>query len=308
MTKSPHPSFAKLAASWDLSLRADAYASNTQRAYAVALSTFAAWMGETYPDVSATDVTRDHVRGFLVHVRETRSTSTARGWFAGIRHFFRFLVAEEEMDKDPTSGVKTPPAGEPHTPVLSMKDMTRLLATTAGKGFIARRDHAILRLFMDGGLRRSELTGLKVSDVDLVQRMVFVAGKGSKRSGPRNRAVPFGVKTAQALDRYLRERDRHPLASTTSALWLGDRNRGQISGDGIEAVVSRRAESVGLKVHPHMFRHTWASEFRAADGSEGDLMVLGGWRSRLMLDRYGRAAAVDRARESYQRLSLGDRL
>ena len=53
---------------------------------------------------------------------------------------------------------------------------------------------------------------------------------------------------------------------------------------------------------------TWASEFRWADGSEGDLMVLGGWKSRQMLDRYGRSGAEERAREAYQRLSLADRL
>ncbi len=57
-----------------------------------------------------------------------------------------------------------------------------------------------------------------------------------------------------------------------------------------------------------MLRHTWASEFRRAGGSEGDLMILGGWRSRNMLDRYGRDVAEDRAREAYRRLSVTDRL
>jgi integrase len=73
-------------------------------------------------------------------------------------------------------------------------------------------------------------------------------------------------------------------------------------------MLERRGAKVGLKIHPHMFRHDWASAFRAAGGSEGDLMVLGGWRSRQMLDRYGRAAAEDRARDTYRRLSFGDRL
>jgi integrase len=74
-------------------------------------------------------------------------------------------------------------------------------------------------------------------------------------------------------------------------------------------MLKRRAALVGLEgVHPHVFRHSWASAFRAAGGSEGDLLVLGGWRSRAMLDRYGKAAAADRAAESYRRLSLGDRL
>ena len=88
----------------------------------------------------------------------------------------------------------------------------------------ARRDTAIIMLFLDGGLRLSELAGLQVADVDLRDRIVFVAGKASRRSGPRHRAVPLGVKAARALDRYLRERRQHPYVDTLR-LWLGSRGR-----------------------------------------------------------------------------------
>lgn len=69
---------------------------------------------------------------------------------------------------------------------------------------MSRRDAAIIYLFLDCGLRLAELAGLTVDDVDLRDRIVYVAGKGSNRSGPRRRAVRAGVKCAQALDRYLR--------------------------------------------------------------------------------------------------------
>ena len=65
---------------------------------------------------------------------------------------------------------------------------------------------------------------LQVADVDLRDRIVFVAGKASRRSGPRHRAVPLVVKAARALDRYLRERRRHSYADTPR-LWLGSRGR-----------------------------------------------------------------------------------
>ena len=77
-------------------------------------------------------------------------------------------------------------------------------------------------LFLDGGLRLSELAGLQVADVDLRDRIVYVVGKASRRSGARHRAVPLGVKAARSLDRYLRERRRHPYADTPR-LWLGSR-------------------------------------------------------------------------------------
>ena len=157
----------------------------------------------------------------------------------------------------------------PEPPVLAHADLRALLATGAGTDFTARRDTAIIMLFLDGGLRLSELAGLQVADVDLRDRIVFVASKASRRSGPRHRAVPIAVKADRALDRYLRERRRHSYADTPRP-WLGRRG------------------------HPHAFRHTWAHAFRAAGGNEGDLMLLGGWRSRAMLDRSGKTAAADR--------------
>jgi site-specific recombinase XerD len=111
--------------------------------------------------------------------------------------------------------------------------------------------------------------------VDLRDRMVYVVGKGSRRSGPRHRAVPLGVKAARGLDRYLRERRRHVYADT-SRLWLGSRGRPALSADGSDAMLNSRGAAAGVRgLHPHAFRHTWAHAFRAAGGNEGDLMLLG---------------------------------
>ena len=113
---------------------------------------------------------------------------------------------------------------------------------------------------------------------------------------------------AKALDRYLRERRRH-LYADTPRLWLGSRGRPALAADGVDAMLKRRGADAGIAdLHPHAFRHIWAHAFRAAGGNEGDLMLLGGWRSRAMLDRYGKAAAADRAADAYRRLSLRDRI
>jgi integrase/recombinase XerC len=192
----------------------------------------------SHPDFEPVELDREHVRGWLVHLRETRSSSTARGWSAGVRHFCRWLQSEGEADRDATAGIRTPAPGDPATPVLSDEDLRCLLATCIGREFTARRDNAIIMLFLDGGLRLSQLADLQVADVDLRDRMVFVAGKASRRSGPRHRAVPLGVKAARAVDRYLRERRRHPYAETPR-LWLGSRGRPVLTADGIEAMLER---------------------------------------------------------------------
>jgi site-specific recombinase XerD len=302
-----HPDFTAFGDSWDLSLRADGYAENTLRSYRNGLASFGQWLAKHAPDVGPIEAGRDHIRGWLVDVREATSSGTARSWFAGVRHFCRWMVAEGERADDPTALVKTPAPNDPRTPILTDAQVKALLGACTGTGFVPRRDAAIIMLFIDAGLRLAEHAGLRVEDVDLRDRIVYVAGKGSNRSGPRHRAVPIGVKCAQALDRYIRERRKHPYAEQPQ-LWLGDRGRAQLTADGVDAVLKRRAAAVGLTVHPHMFRHSWASAFRTAGGSEGDLMVLGGWRSRTMLDRYGKTAAEGRAREAYRRLSYGDRL
>jgi site-specific recombinase XerD len=297
-----------LTVSWELALRADGYADNTVKAYQNAVRSLADWLAEHHPEVGPAELDRQHIGGWLVEVRESRSGNTARGWFAGVRHFCRWLQSEGETDRDATAGIRTPAPGDPETAVLSEEDLRGLMVTCAGTDFTARRDTAIIMLFLDGGLRLSELAGLQVADVDLRDRMVYVVGKASRRSGARHRAVPLGVKAARAVDRYLRERRRHPYADT-SRLWLGSRGRPALAADGVDAMLKRRGADAGISdLHPHAFRHTWAHAFRAAGGNEGDLMLLGGWRSRAMLDRYGKAAAADRAADAYRRLSLGDRI
>jgi site-specific recombinase XerD len=304
---SQHPDFETFAVSWDLALGADGYAANTLDSYRRALTSLAAWLYGEDPAVGPVEMSREHVRAWIVHLRDTTSSGTARSWFAGVRHFSRWMVAEHERDTDPTEGIKTPRPNDVHTPMLKADEIRLLLRSCSGDGFRDRRDAAIIYVFVDGGLRLAELCGLEIASVDIRDRVLYVKGKGSNRSGPRLRAVPLGVKSTKAVDRYIRTRRQHPYAELPQ-LWLGDRGRPTLSADGIDAMLKRRGAAVGVKIHPHMLRHGWASAFRAAGGSEGDLMVLGGWRSRQMLDRYGKAAAEDRARDAYRKLSFGDRL
>jgi site-specific recombinase XerD len=156
----------------------------------------------------------------------------------------------------------------------------RLLDACAGRDFVSRRDTAIIMLLLDTGARRTELLNLRVADVSFEDDVIHVLGEGG-----RQRVVPFGRKTAQAVDRYLRVRSNHKDAHEVW-LWLG--KRGPWTDDGLRHMLHRRGEQAGVPgLHPHQFRHTFAHAWLAQGGHETDLMRIAGWRSRAMLQRYG---------------------
>src|SRR4051812_11694665 len=87
-----HAEFATLRNSWLLAMDADGYSDRTQASYQQAYRSMEKWLTANAPDAGPTDITREHVRGWLVHLRDTSSANTARSWFAGVRHFCKWMV------------------------------------------------------------------------------------------------------------------------------------------------------------------------------------------------------------------------
>lgn len=197
--------------------------------------------------------------------------------------------------------MKPPKLDHKIVPKLSGDEVRLLLKACDGKRLCDRRDEAIVRLAAESVCRAEELLALQVGDVDLRRGLATITrGKGGK-----GRIVPFGSQTARAIDRYMRLRRAHSNADSP-ALWLGERGKG-LAYSGLYISLRRRAEAAGIKdFHPHRLRHTGASRWLAAGGSEGGLMAVAGWSSRDMLSRYVEDTAMERAADESRRLNLGD--
>lgn len=244
---------------------------------------------ENLPEVE--NITREHVEMWLERLHKRYKPHSVRNRFIGIRVFFRWLLAENEIDRDPTARIKPPHVDQVQKDIVSPEDMARVLEElTQARN---HRDALIIAILYDCGLRASELANLKTEDVNADSGLIIV--RTSK--GRRPRVVKLSPAGLRYLDRYLRRVNPQPE-------YLLEGKRGPMTRSGIYQVVRKIFERAGVKgtIGAHDLRHTSASHI-VGEMSESAMMALYGWKSPEMARHYAAQALEAAALAAHDKAS-----
>lgn len=203
------------------------------------------------------------------HVRAFASAEHAGGLsprsiqrrLSAVRTFYEFLLREGCCTRNPAHDVRAPKTKKRLPTTLDADQMGRLLAFRVDDSLSAR-DKAIMELFYSSGLRLAELVGLDLAAIDLTDRTVRVVGKGNKC-----RIVPIGRHAVGALKKWLVQREGM-VNELVSALFVGRTGR-PLSARAVQLRVATwaRRQGLGMHVHPHMFRHSFATHLLESSGN-----------------------------------------
>src|SRR5664280_1046678 len=240
----PYGDIAVNLASFTRALAATNLSPRTIQSYTESTQLLARFLAERSMPTSVALIRREHLEAFVASLIAKWKPATAHNRYRGCQAFFRWLADEGEVAISPFAKMRPPRIPEASAPVLTDAQVKALVGATNGRTFEDKRDAAIIRIFLDTGLRLAELANLRydpraeAGDVDLDFRRLRVLGKGR-----RERLVAISARTVAAIDRYLRARARHRSASCPY-LWLG--RKGRFTASGIGQMVRDRGRGAGL--------------------------------------------------------------
>lgn len=246
---------------------------NTLEAYARDLGVLLSFSGDVVPSAISTETLARVMVAESKRGKSSRSSARQKSAWTG---FFKFLVRERTLEKDPTALLDAPKKLRKLPSFLRVDEIEQVvsavrappkrvstakpsrLATQAGDRPRHVRDRAMIHLLYASGLRVSELCSVAVRDLDRERGILYVLGKGGKR-----RVVPVGEVALESIDAYLRE-VRAPLESEAPELFLGPSGK-PLTRQAVWKFIKKYVQQAGLskKVSPHKFRHSFATHLLA---------------------------------------------
>jgi integrase/recombinase XerD len=228
----------------------EAYCSDTEK--------LGRFMEKEFPEVSPLEASIDQLRGFIRKLGELEiSDFTLARIISGVKAFYKFLMYEELIDKDPAQLLEAPRLGRKLPDTLSYHEITQILEGISLGEAQGHRNRAMLELLYSSGLRVSELVGLKQSQVFEDVGFLRIIGKGNKE-----RLVPVGKDALKYMKIYKEEVRNHlQIASGNEEYVFLNRRGKKLSRVMVFKIIKEAVEKVGIEknVSPHTFRHSFAT-------------------------------------------------
>jgi site-specific recombinase XerD len=263
---------------------------STLRDYQGRLSQYAKFLEEKHHGVALGEVNRQHVEGYIIWLRDNgRKPWTVRTNYRALKAFYNWMVEDDLIPVSPMVKIRPPKTPKIGKEFLAPKQFAQLLRQCNLKTFIGARNASILMILWATGMRRSELVGLMLDDLDWRGGKIRVMGKGRKE-----RYTPFTDDAKQIVWRYMSYRkDSYPN------LWLTE-EREPLQDGGLATAVNRIYQYAGISVKDtcHVFRRSWAMRNLKAGIPIKHIQLVGGWESVTTLEGYVRAMTSDDALSS----------
>ncbi len=304
---------------YKIQARTEGKSDNTVRIYTTALTVLRRFLERKGYPTDVTKISHEELREFAGYLHNIRafmdhpytgpqkkglSGHTINGYLRAARAFWGWLLAEEFIDINPFDRIKVPKAPKKLIVPFSEDQISVLLATIDTKSSIGIRDQTIIQTLFDTGIRVTELTGLELEDMNLVQRCLKVHGKGSKE-----RIVPIGVTVQKALAKYINKYRPQPMYPLSNNLFL-TRDGMPLAPNRIQSIIETYANKAGIqgvRASPHTFRHTFAICYLRNGGDVFTLQRILGHETLDMVRNYVTLAQTD-LQEAHLRCSPMDNL
>jgi integrase/recombinase XerD len=231
---------------------------NSIHAYITDLFKLVQFLKEKKYDISPEQVKLDHLKDMIEWVNNKGiSPRTQARIISGIKSFYKYLLIEEKIDRDPTALLETPKVGRKLPEILSVEEIDTIINAVDTKKPEGQRNKAILETLYSCGLRVSELIDLKISNLFFESGFVKIEGKGSKE-----RLVPISTKAIKEINLYLSEYRRNLKVHTDheDILFLNRRGK-KLSRVMIFTIIKNITKKLGFEknISPHTFRHSFAT-------------------------------------------------
>ncbi len=231
------------------------YSKLTVKNYAIDLESFYNYIKNNHLDYL--NLSRDDIREYLKYLDllKLKKTTISRN-LSSLRSFYSYLVILNVIKLNPFKLIKNPKKDKKLPIYLSYEEFEELISKIRNDNYLCDRNRLILELLYASGVRVSELTNIKLCDIDINNKTIRILGKGNKE-----RIVYFGDYAKEALDNYLKYNRNELLKNKESDFLLINKNGDRLTYRGVEYLIDKIVEetSIKYKISPHVLRHTFAT-------------------------------------------------